>query len=389
MDRFLPTVSGFAATGRTVDVYPLFNFYTLDAVAAYKFGLRNGSNSIMDYERASQWFATYHGRKNWMFYVGEIPAITGALGKIGIQIIPQHVIDAMMKFDAWEFAMVDRTEKAENELADDDVHPEHIPVVYRQLKSQVIAESKKDTSPLPIRKTTIRDYVTSELIDATSAGHETAAITLTYLFYELSKTPVTQAALRKEVLGLSTPIVSPRSPVDKGPEKQDFPTAKALDSLPYLQACIMETLRLHPAVPGPQPRVTPSDCTLGPYAHLPAGVRVSAQAYSLHRNPTVFPQPESWIPERWLPSSPFVRSAEEFEPMKAEMLRWFWAFSSGGRMCVGSNLAMAMMKAVTAAVAGNFRVELVNDDGIEEEDAFTAHPKGGKCELRFVRWEST
>jgi len=44
--------------------------------------------------------------------------------------------------------------------------------------------------------------------------------------------------------------------------------------------------------------------------------------FSLHRNPDVFKDPLDFNPDRWLDAS-------------VEMKKWFWAFSSGGRMCIG------------------------------------------------------
>ena len=82
------------------------------------------------------------------------------------------------------------------------------------------------------------------------------------------------------------------------------------------------------------------------------------------------------------------------------MKRWFWTFSSGGRMCIGSNFALqgmyvpvpqlvfvvdldAGMKLFIAAVYTNYTTEIVHGDGMEQEDAFVAGPVGGKCVLRF------
>ncbi|KAI0592101.1 CypX Cytochrome P450 [Pyrenophora tritici-repentis] len=58
--------------------------------------------------------------------------------------------------------------------------------------------------------------------------------------------------------------------------------------------------------------------------------------YSLHRNGSVFPEPLKWKPERWLGGG----------KDKAEMEKWFWAFSSGARMCIGVHLATAEMALV-------------------------------------------
>ena len=112
-------------------------------------------------------------------------------------------------------------------------------------------------------------------------------------------------------------------------ERMHLPDPKDVDALPMLHAIVMETLRLHAAIPGGQPRVTPANTTLGPpgaEVHgIPSGVRVVSYAHSLHRNPQVFPEPEIWRPERWL-------DAEGHISIDGEKARWFWAFGSGGRM---------------------------------------------------------
>lgn len=73
------------------------------------------------------------------------------------------------------------------------------------------------------------------------------------------------------------------------------------------------------------------------------------------------------------------------EEQRRERDRWFWAFSSGGRMCIGSNFAMHEIKLVVAAVYSNFRTYIVDDEGIEQTDGYTCGPKGNKLFLRFER----
>ncbi len=109
-------------------------------------------------------------------------------------------------------------------------------------------------------------------------------------------------------------------------------TQRELHNLPLLDAVLMETLRLHSANPGSWPRRVPvTGCRLGPYSNIPAGTVVSASSYSLHRNGEIFPQPEEWRPKRWLDVSSEKHS---------EMMRWFWAFGSGARMCLGRYFAI-------------------------------------------------
>jgi cytochrome P450 len=88
---------------------------------------------------------------------------------------------------------------------------------------------------------------------------------------------------------------------------------------------IWETLRLHSAIPGPQPRFTPPQgCRLGPEDksyYVPGGVRVSASAGILHANEEVYECASEWRPERWLE----LEKMDE-EKRKDMESRWFWAF---------------------------------------------------------------
>lgn len=142
--------------------------------------------------------------------------------------------------------------------------------------------------------------VASEMSDHRGAGHETSAIALTYVYYELSRHPKLQDRLRRELLSLSPQIMWPHEPT----AAFELPPAKSLDALPLLHAILMESLRLHSPIPGIKPRITPAgSCTLAGYDNVSVNVRVSAMPYTLHRNADVFPEPEAWRPERWLEST--------------------------------------------------------------------------------------
>lgn len=106
------------------------------------------------------------------------------------------------------------------------------------------------------------------------AGSDTTAVTLTYLVYSLCRDDRIRKKLVAELAGL------PESFTDRD-----------LRDLPYLSQVIDETLRLYPAVPSALPRsVPPEGAQFNGYS-LPAGCTVSSQAYSLHRNPKIFPDP--------------------------------------------------------------------------------------------------
>ncbi|KAH1281198.1 hypothetical protein KXX13_007722 [Aspergillus fumigatus] len=96
----------------------------------------------------------------------------------------------------------------------------------------------------------------------------------------------------------------------------DTPTVASYDqikSLPYLRAVIDESLRLYPPISHGLPRETPKEGMMIMDQWVPGNTTVSVSAYVAHRDPAVFDQPESFVPERWLgeqgagPANPFYR----------------------------------------------------------------------------------
>ncbi|KAF9247497.1 hypothetical protein DTO013E5_4772 [Penicillium roqueforti] len=362
-DRLLPILQEVSKSGKSIDMHDLDQGLTMDFVSSYLFGLQNGTNYLQDDSVRKHWLHLYMCRKPFEFYAQEVPYLNGWLRRIGLRVIPKYCDDANEMLDAWALDLCDRAEQMIS-----STEPGIEPTVYKQLKQSLDKHSTKNGEAKP-DKAQQRLDIACEMYDQLTAGFETSAVGLTYLFWQLSLHPEVQNKLREELLTLNPPILYPKT--------ADLPPAKSIDSLPLLEAIVTETLRLHAPIPGIQPRVTPSpSCILAGYADVPPNTRVNAQAYSLHRNPEVFPEPETWQPKRWL-------EAENSPADLEEKRRWFWAFGSGGRMCVGSNLALQEMKLAVAAIYTNFRTTIVNDDNIEAIDAYTVKPTGDKLILKF------
>ena len=98
-----------------------------------------------------------------------------------------------------------------------------------------------------------------------------------------------------------------------------------VDDLPYLDAVLKEGLRVFCPVAMSFPRVVPKGGRTIDGVALPEGTIVSCQPYTLHRlDEGVFPNPEEYVPERWL------------EPEgETERNQLFFAFATGGRGCIG------------------------------------------------------
>lgn len=333
-NRMLPKLDGYATQEKKFNIYPQLSGMTMDFVTGYQFGLAASSNLIQDDEFRNHFLNLYDSRRSFNFFPQELPEFTSFINSIGYKIVPDRIGDANKRIEDWTMEMCDAAASflsSTKASCVEEVPPEetkNFPAVYSQLISGM-AKSKKDS--LTTNAEQERLDIASELLDHLAAGFDTSGITLVYVIHELSRHPEIQDALRKELQTLDPPI-------SMATARQETPTLaspKIVESLPFLDAVIQETLRLHAAIPGPEPRVTPvGGCTLGPegeFTSIPGGVRISAQAWSLHRNGEVYERPLEWLPSRWLDSS---------EEKLKEMKRWFWAFGSGGRMCVGSNLAL-------------------------------------------------
>ncbi|KAF2493448.1 cytochrome P450 monooxygenase-like protein [Lophium mytilinum] len=365
--RLLPALSATQSAGGQLNISALLSAATMDIVTAYLFGLRSSSTFLIDTPARDRFLRWYTSRQGFSFWGQEHPALsTWAQRLFGIRLAPAFVDDANAAIEAWALGMCDAAATATTDTEKGGV--EHTPTVYATMYAAVApAPSSKEGEAVVDR--TAQLTTASELLDHFAAGFDTSGITLVYVVHELSSRPTLQAALRAELMDLSPPIVPASAPV--------LPSAKAVDALPLLHAVVWETLRLHPAIPGPQPRVTPEGgCRLGPEGvWVPGGVRVSASAGLLHLEESVFERAGEWKPERWM---------EEGTERRREMDRWFWAFGSGGRMCVGKHLAIHQMKYILAAIYTNFTTIIVNDEGIEQRDAYTAPPTSDELLIKLV-----
>ncbi|KAI4871132.1 cytochrome P450 [Hypoxylon rubiginosum] len=164
------------------------------------------------------------------------------------------------------------------------------------------------------------------------AGGETTATALAAATYYLLKTPATLEKLNCEIRGRYTQY----SEID----------ANSALQLPYLQAVINESLRIHP--PGSQgfPRVSPG-CEIDGY-WVPQGAEVYTSAWAVTHDPAYFHEPMKFKPERW--TDPECRDVKDASQ----------PFSLGYRACIGRNFAHMEMASCLAKVLYRYDLELVN-----------------------------
>lgn len=311
-----------------IDVHSLFCAVAMDFISAYCFGIRRSANFIKDKAYREHWLKLYTTRKGYGFFAQELPRLSEAFGCLGISLTPRWVSAANRELETWckelsDITLQDLRESGpELDSADD-------PVVVRTLLAGYEKENNIHGTASPIHSTTIMNpelSVASEVFDHILAGQETTGIVFTYLSHHLSQSLELQKDLRDELLSLRPSMVLRGG-------RMAMPDSKQLHSLPKLHAMMLETIRRYAPAGGPEPRVVPSpSCRIGGF-EIPDGTRISASAYNLHRDEQAYPSADQWDYTRWLSNGLDSSSRET-------AIRQFWGFSSGGRMCLGSNFAI-------------------------------------------------
>ena len=301
-ERLMPIVKKAGEGGEVVNVLHLFQALGMDFTSSFLFGLGRGTKYLFNIPEWKIWLEEYERFK----YLSRDDRYMGFI-------------------EGWCLGLCAGVEASKKQdVFGDEKTPSTSPVVYDQLQQSLLNQKEYDPRPLNL-------VIASELLDHLVAGHETSGITFTYMMWELSQHPEVQAELREELLTLSPSLLYPSTDGEK-----PLPAASTIDALPLLDAIVRETLRLHSPAPAQLPRVTPTTekgTSLHGYDNIPGGVRVSSTAYSLHRISEVFPRPLEWLPGRWIEAGDRIH----------DMRRLFWAFGSGGRMCLGSNFALQGM----------------------------------------------
>lgn len=164
------------------------------------------------------------------------------------------------------------------------------------------------------------------------AGTETTATLLSGLTYLLLKHPHYLQRLQAEVRALS---------------KEDL-KLETLAHLPFMAACIQEALRVYPPAPITFFRAVPKGGNIICGDWIPEGTRVGVPHFAAYHNPLNFKDPDSFIPERWLPGSGYETDRKDAHN----------PFSVGPRNCIGQNLANHEMRVILAHLTWHFDFEL-------------------------------
>ena len=173
------------------------------------------------------------------------------------------------------------------------------------------------------------------------AGSETTAISLSAVFYYLLKNPQCYQKLMAEI-----------DEAIKEGAVEDRPTGliswAESQKLPYLDACIKEAFRLHPATGLLLERVVPPQGAEICGEHIAGGTIVGCNPWVIHRRHQIFGQDKDlYRPERWTEAG-----KEKRKEMESTMMH----FGVGSRTCIGKNISLLEMYKLVPSFLRRFEV---------------------------------
>ncbi|KAL3632877.1 hypothetical protein CASFOL_025861 [Castilleja foliolosa] len=177
--------------------------------------------------------------------------------------------------------------------------------------------------------------------DLLAGGTESSAVTVEWAISELLKKP--------EIFKKATDELDQVIGQNKWVAEKDIP------NLPYIEAIVKETMRLHPVAPMLVPRLSREDCKVAGY-DIKKGTQVLVNVWTIGRDPSIWDQPNEFCPDR------FIGKAIDVKGHDFELL----PFGSGRRMCPGYSLGLKVIQSSLANLLHGFNWKLPDNMGPED-----------------------
>ena len=171
------------------------------------------------------------------------------------------------------------------------------------------------------------DDICNDLLIFMLAGHDTTATALTYALWILGHHPEVQDRVAAEVAALGERELTPADVAHLG----------------YTTQVLHEALRLCPPAAGVG-RMAVRDIAVGGH-RIEAGTLVAVGIYALHRDPEIWPEPDTFDPDRFSPEKTAARDRWHFLP-----------FAGGSRSCIGEHFARLETTLALATIVRSLRV---------------------------------
>ncbi|XP_075979951.1 cytochrome P450 6k1-like [Anticarsia gemmatalis] len=312
--------------GVIINLRPLFADYSTDIIGESSFGIkcestRTGTGHLREMTKDFEKYSTYRGIE-WssIFFVPEMADI------FGFTFWPKHTMayfSKVFKMIVQERGGYDKETDGKKDLLD----------ALLKMRQDALKDNQNMEEVILI----------SNALIFLQGGYDTTSATLTYLTYELAYHPEVQQRLYEE-------IVEARSNL----ETDEF-DANDLAELPYFNAVLKETMRKYPIM-GWLDRLALKDYRIDEKLTVPAGTVVFINVNGMHHDPKLFPDPNEFRPERFLP-----------ENEKNIIPYTYLPFGDGPRSCIGKRFAQFSLRFALAAISTNFIIKPLKDSPVPND----------------------
>ena len=306
IDAFCKRINDeFVDTGKTCKMDEWMLFFAWDVIAQLTFRRpmgfmdegRDHSGLLSTADKALDYFAT----------VGQIPALDHWLAKNPIRPIGPPSFDAAAIFCAQQ--VMERQQAGPKASGQADMLDG-----FLEMK-KVNPETMNDNA------------IVGALLVNILAGADTTAIILRAVVYYTLKNPKVYKKLLEELdnANLRTPI-----------------SYAATNALPYLNAVITESMRIHPGVGLLLERIVPEGgLPLSDGTVIPPGTIVGMNGWVIHQDKQIYGQDAaSFNPDRWLRDVASGETEEDFQARLSLMKATDLTFGVGNRICLGKNISI-------------------------------------------------
>ncbi|CAF1351985.1 unnamed protein product [Rotaria sordida] len=312
------------------DVKMLNGQYTLDNIASCLFGIETNSlqNENITIINHLKTFFTLSAANLFLLVFFLSPRLARHLSKKGYSMIPRDTTNYLTQLVDQILARRRQHSERRNDFIQMMIDHEE------EVKHEEQTDKPERQSAI-LKKTLNDKEILGQALVFLVAGYETTSVLLSFFFYVMATEPVIQEKVYNEIhqeLG------------------DDEVTYEKLNQLQYLDMVINETLRIYPPFTRFE-RVASKDYQFGNY-DIPKGSIISVPVYPIHHDPNVWPEPEKFIPERFLSTEKAKRHPMTYLP-----------FGDGPRNCIG--MRFALLEAKLAIVKALRLVEIQKCDKTE------------------------
>ncbi|KAL8785036.1 MAG: hypothetical protein Q9195_008796 [Heterodermia aff. obscurata] len=296
IDKLMSRLQKLKGSGTVINMIAMYPCLTSDIICQYAFASPYGY--LDEPEFAPLWHKAVMDASEGSHFFKQFPWLESMMRKMPTSIVRKMVPGLAALFQLVEMVH-DKVGKVQSDFAENKKVDSPQTIFHSMIANNQLPPEEKTTERLE-----------AEGAGVVAAGAMTVAHTLSVISYHIIANPNIQEKLEKE---LEAAFSDPASPVRWG----------QLEQLPYLSAIIQEGLRWAPGVSHRLQRISPDIDLHYKDWTIPRGTPVGMTSILMHENPSLFPNPRAFDPDRWLQAD------------SARLRKYIVAFTKGSRQCLG------------------------------------------------------